>query len=121
MANAELAQRRILAWLIDFLVVMALALLFQRPGWLAGAVYILLRDSLFNNGQSIGKRLLRLQVVVGPDRLRCRIPNSVIRNILWVLPLVNLAMAVAGLYYLSSDRAGRHWGDRLANSRVVTV
>ena len=121
MADAELAQKRILAWLIDFLIVMAFALLFQRPGWLAGGAYMLLRDAMFNNGQSIGKRLMRLQVVVGPDRLRCRVPNSVIRNLLWVIPLVNVVAALAGLYYLSSDRAGRHWGDRLADSRVVTV
>ena len=119
MAKAEFAQQRILAWLIDFLVVLGLALLFQQAGWLVGAGYVLARDALFNNGQSIGKRLLKLRVVMGPDRVRAGVRASVIRNLLWAIPFVNLAMALTGLYYLSGDRAGRHWGDRLADTRVV--
>ena len=83
MAKAEFAQQRILAWLIDFLVVLGLALLFQQAGWLAGAGYVLSRDALFNNGQSIGKRLMDLKVVVGPDRVRCGFRSSIIRNLLW--------------------------------------
>ena len=43
----------------------------------------------------------------------------VARNVLWVLVPVNVVMACTGIYYLSSDRAGRHWGDRLADTRVV--
>lgn len=119
MARAELAQQRILAWLVDFLVVLGLAMLFQQVGWLAGGVYVLLRDALFGNGQSIGKRLMDLKVVVGPDRINCSFRTSTIRNMLWIIPLINVLMAITGLYYLSSDRSGRHWGDRLAETRVV--
>lgn len=119
MAKAELAQQRILAWLIDLSVVFGLALLFRTPGGLAGIGYVLVRDGLFGNGQSIGKRIMELKVVAGPDRLTCSFLNSVIRNVLWCIPLVNLLAALTGLYYLSTDRAGRHWGDRLADTRVV--
>ena len=52
-------------------------------------------------------------------RSRCTFRYSAIRNLLWVIPLVNVVMGVTGLYYLSKDRAGRHWGDRLADTRVV--
>ena len=121
MVNAEFAQQRILAWLIDFLVMLGLGLLFQAFGWLVAGAYLLLRDALFNNGQSIGKRLMGLRVVLGADRTPCTFLSSVIRNLLWLIPIVNIVMAFAGLYALSSDRAGRHWGDRLADTRVVAA
>ena len=62
---------------------------------------------------------MKLKVVVGPDRAPCTYLSSTIRNLLWVIPLVNLAMGATGIYYLSKDRAGCHWGDRLAETRVV--
>jgi uncharacterized RDD family membrane protein YckC len=45
----------------------------------------------------------------------------VIRNLLWVIPVVNLLMGLTGLYALFTDPAGRHWGDRLADTRVVNA
>jgi uncharacterized RDD family membrane protein YckC len=81
-------------------------------------VYWLLRDGFFT-GQSIGKRLMGLKVVVGQAKKPCTFLNSIARNVLWVLPPVNVLLAATGLYYLSNDRAGRHWGDRLADTRVV--
>ena len=121
MAKADLAQSRIYAWLIDLLLVFGLGVLFGPPlGWLASGVYWLGRDGLFE-GQSIGKRLMELKVVVGKDRRRCTLSASVVRNLLWVIPFVNLAMAATGIYYLSKDRFGQHWGDRLADTRVVKL
>ena len=119
MAKADLAQSRIYAWLIDLLLVFGLGALFATPlGWAASTIYWLIRDGLFE-GQSIGKRLMGLKVVAGEARTRCTFRYSAIRNLLWVIPLVNVVMGVTGLYYLSKDRAGRHWGDRLADTRVV--
>lgn len=117
-AIPDLVQSRIYAWLIDLLLFLGLGAFFGGLGWIASSGYWLLRDGLFE-GQSVGKRLLGLKVVAGPDQARCTYPASAIRNLLWVIPLVNLAMGLTGLYYLSKDRAGRHWGDRLADTRVV--
>ena len=121
MAKTDLVRTRISAWLIDLLLVCGLGVLFSGPpGWLAGTGYWLVRDGLFD-GQSIGKRLMRLKVVVGTERRRCSLLASVARNVLWVIPVVNLVMALTGLYYLSKDRGGQHWGDRLAETRVVAA
>lgn len=121
MAKADLAQSRIYAWLLDLLLVFGLGALLGPPiGWAVSIGYWLLRDSLFE-GQSIGKRLMELKVVVGKDRRRCTVPASVVRNLLWVVPFVNLLMAATGVYHLSKDRFGQHWGDRLADTRVVKV
>ena len=120
MALAVLAQRRLFAWVIDVLIVFGLGLLFARVGWLAGAAYWLLRDGFFE-GQSIGKRLMGLKVVVGEHRARCRFSHSALRNLLWGIPILNLVMGFIGLQKLFRDRAGRHWGDRLADTRVVVA
>ncbi len=120
MSVSLLAQRRLGAWLIDLLIVAGIGTLFHFVGWLATAAYWLCRDGLFE-GQSIGKRLLGLKVVVEPSGARCAWKASVIRNLLWAIPVVNFLMGLTGLYYLFTDPAGRHWGDRLAETRVVNA
>ena len=118
MSQTPITQARISAWLIDLLLMIGLSLLVHGLGWLLGTGYWLLRDGLFE-GQSVGKRLLGLRVVTGKALARCTYLDSVIRNLLWVIPLVNLVMALTGLHALTHDPAGRHWGDRLADTRVV--
>ncbi len=120
MAKSDLVQQRISAWLLDLLFVFGFGMLFGGFGWLASMGYWLLRDGLFQ-GQSIGKRLMGLKVVVGPTRAPCTYLSSILRTLLWVVPVVNLAMGVTGIYHLSKDRAGCHWGDRLAETRVVRM
>jgi len=114
----QLIRRRLIAWLIDGLIVLGLWNLFGGLGWLVGGAYWLARDGLFE-GQSVGKRLMDLKVIVQSSRSRCTLKESVIRNVLWVVPVINFAMALSGIYLLTKDRHGRHWGDRLAKTRVV--
>ena len=118
MRTSDLTQRRLLAWLIDLIFVIGVGVLFNFIGWLAMAAYGLCRDGCFD-GQSIGKRLVGLKVVVEPSGARCTWKVSCIRNLLWAVPIANLLMGLTGLYFLFSDPAGRHWGDRLADTRVV--
>ena len=118
MAKKDLAQQRIWAWLIDALMVGGIGVFFGPLGWRGRSGYILFRDGLFE-GQSVGKRLMGLKVVTGSDRARARFVTSAIRNLLWIIPIVNLVMGVSGLHFLFNDPAGRHWGDRLADTRVV--
>ncbi len=118
MARVQLAQQRVSAWFIDVLIVIGLGILFNAAGWIASTAYWLCRDGLFD-GQSIGKRLMGLKVLVQPARTRCTVKVSAFRNLLWVIPLVNVVMGLTGFHHLFHDPAGRHWGDRLADTVVV--
>ena len=118
MATSHRAKPRVYAWLIDALIVLGIGALLHLLGWIAMAAYWLCRDGLFE-GQSIGKRLMGLKVVVQPGATRCTFKASMIRNVLWIIPFINLFMGLSSLYYLFNDAAGRHWGDRLADTRVV--
>jgi len=115
-----LPRVRVFAWCLDCLVAIGLGVLFGGLGWLVSLLYWLIRDGLFD-GQSLGKRLMRIRVVVGPEQSRCTFAVSAVRNLLWVLPVMNIAVALTGLYYLLHDPNGQHWGDRLARTRVVTA
>lgn len=119
MTDRQLAWARIYAWAIDWLMVIGVSAFFYIMGWIASTAYWLLRDGLFD-GQSVGKRLMGLQVL-GPDGRKATWGVSFTRNVLWAIPFVNLAMAITGLHDLFHDPRGRHWGDRLANSEVVRV
>jgi uncharacterized RDD family membrane protein YckC len=117
MTAAHIAKLRLFAWLIDFLMVIGLGMLFYALGWAVSAGYWLLRDGLFQ-GQSVGKRIMRLQVVTERGE-PCSLLRSFLRNALWVIPVVNAVTAITGLHYLLHDARGRHWGDRLAETHVV--
>ena len=118
MTSEDLARRRVVAWMIDGLIVVGLWIMFQGLGWLAAAAYIPLRDGCFE-GQSPGKRIMGLKVVTHKDQLRCTFLDSAVRNVLWVIPVVHVVMGFTGLHGLMHDPRGRHWGDRLANTQVV--
>ncbi|MBI4004184.1 MAG: RDD family protein [Candidatus Omnitrophica bacterium] len=118
MTSEELARQRVIAWIIDALILLGLLILFQGLGWLVGGAYILFRDGCFE-GQSPGKRIMGLKVVAHKDRLRCTFLDSAVRNVLWVIPVVNVVLGFTGLHDLVHDPRGRHWGDRLANTQVI--
>jgi uncharacterized RDD family membrane protein YckC len=138
-------QRRLIAWLMDALLALCLwNFLDGILRWYAISVYWLLRDG-WSKGQSLGKRLMELKVVVRSDHSRpCRLTESIIRNLLWVVPAMTLVLAsgfmrlnsrdalvaagvvylilgVSSLYCLIVDHTGRHWGDRLAGTQVIDV
>ena len=114
----QMLQRRLIAWLLDGLMVVGLGMWFGGLGWLASVGYWLLRDGLFE-GQSIGKRLMGLKVIVQPTQARCTFKESAIRNVLWIVPVINVLMALSGLFALLKHPPERHWGDRLAETQVV--
>ena len=118
MTSEDLARQRVIAWMIDALIFTGLWLMFQWLGWLVGGAYILLRDGCFK-GQSPGKRIVGLKVVAHNDRLPCTFMDSAVRNVLWIIPVVNVVLGFTGLHDLVHDPRGRHWGDRLANTQVV--
>ena len=116
--ETDVSQLRVYAWLIDLLLVAGLILLVKgRAGGIVAVLYWLLRDGCFK-GQSIGKRLMRLRVVL-QDNTPCTFAVSLLRNFLWVIPLLNILVAVNGLIHLAKKPPGHHWGDRLAETNVV--
>jgi len=121
MEKARRDQARLIAWGVDLLIGLGLGALFNGLGWLASAAYWLLRDGFFE-GQSIGKRLMGLKVLVKQAGTRCTFRESILRNLLWVIPVINVVMAVSCVYllYLAKPPRDRHWGDRLADTVVVS-
>jgi uncharacterized RDD family membrane protein YckC len=116
-------------------------------GGLAGAAYMLLRDSMFGNGQSIGKKVMKYQVV-GPKGNPCTQELSIKRNIplalasivsavlgiIAVVPvlgpivaglgsmiagLLGLAINIAEVYFINSDPKGNRYGDKFAGTTTV--
>src|SRR5438045_2663300 len=60
----------------------------------AGALYVVLRDSLFAPGQSVGKFLFGLHVIHVRTGRRCTRLRSLARNVLFVVPGLNVVALV---------------------------
>ncbi|VVB53646.1 RDD family protein [uncultured archaeon] len=78
-----------------------------------GLAYLLLKDSLFN-GSSPGKKLVGLKVVKG-DATTIGRKESVLRNITWLIPILNWAELILPLI----DKNGRRIGDKIAKTQVI--
>ncbi len=128
---------RFLAKLIDFLIVGALFAFPTIVGPLAGLTYILISDGL-KGGQSVGKRIIGLKVLSGPDSVPCDFRKSIIRNgdfgamLLWYIivgwiPYVGklltalVWMAIVALELLLIYAEGARFGDRIAGTTVVSA
>ena len=115
-------QQRLLAFGFDLLLASGLGALvgsaFLVAGLSVAAIYLLLRDGFFQ-GQSVGKRLFGLRVVHAATQQPCSFGRSCVRNVLWVIPLVSAAFLGEAVWCVADAAAGRHWGDRLADTVVV--
>ena len=119
---------RVVARGIDIVLALSIAEALPKAGWLAGLVYILICDGLFD-GRSLGKRLIRLKVLSengGP----CSVKGSVLRNgtlgagfLLWKLPYIGwvflcVVLALESVVLLGSPD-GMRIGDEMAKTQVV--
>lgn len=131
MQKADLTSRTV-AGFIDFLIVVGLTKLPDVFGFLSASGYILLRDGLFE-GQSVGKKLLGLQVVLADDNNRpASFRESIIRNVTFILTYIlflipylgwilgPIALAAEGLTAVGDGR-GMRIGDLLAKTYTVHV
>jgi len=132
---------RLIAKIVDFIIVMALLEIVPGVGYFAGLAYLLLSDGLFR-GRSVGKKLMGLRVGVSDD-LSDRVSESgyresVYRNfpfaaayllagIVWNIPvlgviisfiLVAAVLVFESLVMLGSEN-GRRLGDEIAKTQVV--
>ncbi len=128
---------RVLAKFIDFLIASVLLFLPMPIGFFAALTYLLIADGIPPKGQSIGKKLIGLKVVINPVSENPRVCNwrhSVIRN----LPFVFLGFGVFGLlgfliffiglvvigfesYFVFADDQGVRLGDIFANTKVLDI
>jgi uncharacterized RDD family membrane protein YckC len=77
---------------------------------IAYILYFLFKDALFN-GQSIGKKMLGINVVNKTDETYCDLKSSFLRNITLLLTIID-AIFILGV-------GKQRLGDRLANTIVV--
>lgn len=89
-------------------------------GKLLAVLYLVLRDACFQ-GQSIGKRIFELRVVDRATQQPCSLGRLCARNVLWLVPIVNIVFAIAAAWLIVHEGSGRHWGDRLADTHVVSA
>jgi uncharacterized RDD family membrane protein YckC len=120
---------RFIAKFVDAILVGAADKVIPPVGWMAGLAYILIADG-FSGGQSLGKRLIGLQIVIPHSRQIPGFKESIIRNLPFALaylllsvPYVGwvLALAVVGfetLLIIGNDR-GLRLGDELAHTQVL--
>ncbi len=129
-------SKRLIAFLIDVAVYVVIGLLLYfwlRLGdYLTGLVsglYFVFRDGLFN-GQSIGKKLMRLRVVLPETDAPADFQVSAKRNVILYIPilfrfapflggLLELLVVAFELYFIFMDDRGNRWGDRFAETQVV--
>jgi uncharacterized RDD family membrane protein YckC len=130
-AKADLTLRG-LARLVDFTLAFALAQTAPPVGPILAAIYLLVADGLMN-GQSVGKRLFGVRVVVVPRRAAAGFHESLLRNAPFALVAVFASvpplwpvLLVAGVpivafesWMIFTDRLGIRVGDIFADTQVV--
>ncbi len=132
---------RVAAKVIDLVLVVALAAILPYPlGALLGFLYSLFADGLqigSSRGQSIGKRLLRLQVVnLKRGRAPASLRDSAYRNApvgvatffaiipVWgwvILALVGLPLMIMEIYLMLSVATGHRLGDVMGETEVIEL
>lgn len=126
---------RVLAKAIDLVLAGFLSRFVVPFGLFGAALYLLISDGLFD-GQSIGKRIMGLRVVVLRDGLehhKCSYKESLIRNmpyalllILGSIPIIQIFFLLLGFlfmaieaYFVWADDHGIRIGDIYAETQVV--
>ena len=111
---------RVYAAAIDGLLLVSSVTLYQRfdslPFLVIGALYLLVRDM---RGQSIGKLLFGLVVINLETGRRATLRESVQRNIMLIVPGVNIAAVALEFVAVVRDPQGQRLGDRFAQTQVV--
>ncbi|MBF0557776.1 MAG: RDD family protein [Nitrospirae bacterium] len=120
---------RVIAKLLDFIIIATAIKAVPQVGYFAGLVYLLISDGLFD-GRSLGKKVMRLRVISQEAGTPGTFRDSIVRNItfafsliLYKIPLLGwffvlLALVLEFLLMLGNDE-GMRLGDDLANTRVV--
>lgn len=88
-------------------------------GWLLYITYMLLRDSLpFLNGQSLGKKVLKLRVVDQDtlEPITGKFGKSAVRTLSIFIPIVNI---IDIIFIFNADKRHQRMGDQWAKTIVI--
>jgi len=114
--------KRVLASIVDislFLLFFYFFLFYKKIYFLAfGCTYILFRDSLLQ-GKSVGKFLFGLMVIRLSDGKPCSISRSILRNLFFIIPGMNIVAFIFETYFSIKDKQGIRLGDKFAITQVV--
>ncbi len=114
--------KRALASIVDislFLLFFYFFLFYGKIYFLAfGCAYILFRDSLLQ-GKSVGKFLFGLMVIRLSDGKPCSISRSILRNLFFIIPGMNIVAFSFEAYFIVKDKKGIRLGDKFAMTQVV--
>jgi len=110
-------QTRSLAFLIDLIIYVALFYGLGGLGHFLAMLYILFRDGIFS-GQSIGKKVMGIQVVNADGRV-IHFVDSSFRNVLFLFYVVFPVAILVETIALIRNPEHRRLGDRIAGTRVV--
>ncbi len=123
---------RFLAALIDGLLSSAVSALIPVIGALISTAYLLIKDGLFE-GQSLGKKLMKLRVVT-MDGNKADFATSAKRNLIfaipaifmiipiigWVIaPILSLIVLIIEVVKVLNEPKGRRLGDTWADTQVI--
>lgn len=120
---------RVLAKILDFIIVAIMTEVVPRAGFYAGLFYMLISDSLFN-GRSVGKYLMGIRTISLKNGQPCSVRDSVIRNspfgigiLLYKIPFIGwiflLIIAVFEFLVLFGSKEGMRLGDEIAKTEVI--
>jgi uncharacterized RDD family membrane protein YckC len=129
--KADLTLRG-LARLADFTIALGISITAPGFGPLVAAAYLLVADALLQ-GQSPGKRIFGVKVLVPSTRAPAGFQESALRNapfaaatLCWALPLLWPLFFLVGVPAVAyeawrafEEPQGRRLGDRLADTQVV--
>ena len=110
-------QTRSLAFLIDLIIYVALFYGLGGLGHFLAMLYILFRDGIFS-GQSIGKKVMGIQVV-NTDGRAIHFVDSSFRNVLFLFYVVFPVAILVETIALIRNPEHQRFGDRIARTRVV--
>ena len=123
------AMQRILAWMIDFIILMVYVSLVSIVASVSTVLwYILvffvaafyhLAFEILNNGQSIGKRLLKIKVVT----LHGRTAKAQDYFLRWIFRMleVTFSAGMMAILYITSTEKHQRIGDILAQTTVINL
>ena len=120
---------RVMAKTLDFIVVAAALKAIPRVGFIAAIAYLLICDGLFD-GRSLGKKIIRLRVILVSTAANGSFRDSMIRNAPFALALAVFNIPFAGwlllIFILAfefllalGNSEGLRFGDELAGTKVV--
>lgn len=128
---------RVVAKMIDILLIMSLAPVFWPVGPLLAFAYSMLCDGMSFGpfrGQSVGKKLMKLQVLNTQTRAPATFRESVLRNTpvgvatffaiipLWgwlILGLIGVPLMIMEIYLMVTVETGHRLGDVMGDTEVV--